>query len=78
MECVGNLCSPCPLIVGRTRLLYVCLQLYYEKKVFCSNFTACIITMNISDKSKCKKHSFEASKITDKPSNVINCHSFMY
>ena len=30
------------------------------------------LTMNIFDKSKCKKHSFETSKVVDKPSNVIN------
>ena len=30
------------------------------------------LRMNIFDKSKCKKHSFEASKVVDKPLNVIN------
>ena len=30
------------------------------------------LTMNIFDKSKCEKHSFEASKVIDKPVNVIN------
>ena len=27
------------------------------------------LVMNIFDKSKCKKHLFEASKVVDKPSN---------
>ena len=30
------------------------------------------LTMNIFDESKCKKHLFKASKVIDKPLNVIN------
>ena len=30
------------------------------------------LTINIIDKRKCKKHSFESSKLVDKPSNVIS------
>ena len=30
------------------------------------------LSMNIFDKSKCKKHSFEASKVVDKHLDVTN------
>ena len=30
------------------------------------------LTMNIFDKSKCKKHSFKASKVVEKPLNFVN------
>ena len=52
------------IIVSYTRLLYVCLMAVTLVPVLS-------LTMNVFDKSKCKKHSFEALKIVDKPSYVI-------
>ena len=50
------------------------LWLYYmRRKYFAGNLSACIIS-NIFDKSK---HSFEASKVVDKPSNITNL-TFVY
>ena len=64
------------IIVDHTRNTIVCVPYgsIMRRKYFAGNFSACIITtMNISDKSKCKKHSLEALKvIVDKPLNVIN------
>ena len=74
MEYVGDLCSPCLfheqpkgefIIVSHTGLLYVCLMAVTLVPVLS-------LTMNVFDKSKCKKHSFEALKVVDKPSYVIN------
>ena len=48
---------------------YVCLM-GEESILQVHNFSVRIITSN--DKSKCKKHSFEASKVVVKLSNVIS------
>ena len=80
MEYVGNLCSPCPLCEQPKRWIYSC------KIIICVPYGFIMrrkylqvtlvhvlsLTMNIFDKSKCKKHLFEASKVIDKPSNAIN------
>ena len=55
------------IIFGHTRLLYMCLM---AKKVFAGNFSACILSLIMTKINV--KHLFEASKVVDKPLNVLN------
>ena len=65
-----------------TQDYYMCVLWLYEIKYFAGNFSSCIITNNeyisLTKVHKCKKHSFDISKVVDKSSNVINCHLFIH
>ena len=72
MEYVGDLYSPCLLCEQpkcefiNVNIIRIC-ALIMIRKHFAGNFSASIIS-----NSECKKHSFEALKVVDKPLNVIN------
>ena len=57
------------VILGHKRLLCVPYGFIMRRKYFAGNLLS--LTMNIFDKSMCKKHSLEALELVDKPSNVI-------